>query len=185
MRETARHANYHHRSPSRQALVSGPRRRRRWKGRRSSPATSLGSRRVLQKSRAQCLVGMQACATAHHWARELIALGHEVKLQLIEGPSSVAGWIADDRLFVLEGIGRVAALRREAGDIQQKAQTALRIMHDHAVHPWTVREELSALPAVINTKPTVASTAAEISKDAVRRASNFFDGLMKAYLVKW
>ncbi|MGB6325051.1 MAG: IS110 family transposase, partial [Methylocella sp.] len=26
-----------------------------------------------------CLVGMEACATAHHWAGELIALGHEVK----------------------------------------------------------------------------------------------------------
>jgi transposase len=27
-----------------------------------------------------CLVGMEACASAHHWARELGALGHEVKL---------------------------------------------------------------------------------------------------------
>ena len=27
-----------------------------------------------------CLVGMEACATAHHWARELTALGHRVKL---------------------------------------------------------------------------------------------------------
>jgi transposase len=27
-----------------------------------------------------CLVGMEACATAHHWARELAALGHTVKL---------------------------------------------------------------------------------------------------------
>jgi len=27
-----------------------------------------------------CLVGMEACASAHHWARELIALDHEVKL---------------------------------------------------------------------------------------------------------
>jgi transposase len=27
-----------------------------------------------------CLVGMEACASAHHWARELAALGHEVKL---------------------------------------------------------------------------------------------------------
>jgi transposase len=26
------------------------------------------------------LVGMEACATAHHWARGLIALGHEVRL---------------------------------------------------------------------------------------------------------
>src|SRR4051795_7082398 len=27
-----------------------------------------------------CLVGMEACATAHHWARELRALGHQVRL---------------------------------------------------------------------------------------------------------
>jgi transposase len=29
---------------------------------------------------APCLVGMEACASAHHWARELGALGHQVKL---------------------------------------------------------------------------------------------------------
>lgn len=29
---------------------------------------------------APCLVGMEACATAHHWARELARLGHEVRL---------------------------------------------------------------------------------------------------------
>jgi transposase len=27
-----------------------------------------------------CLVGIEACATAHHWAREIKALGHEVRL---------------------------------------------------------------------------------------------------------
>ena len=27
-----------------------------------------------------CLIGIKACATAHHWSRELSALGHEVKL---------------------------------------------------------------------------------------------------------
>jgi transposase len=27
-----------------------------------------------------CLVGMEACATSHYWARELAALGHEVQL---------------------------------------------------------------------------------------------------------
>jgi transposase len=27
-----------------------------------------------------CLVGMEACGTAHHWAREISALGHEVRL---------------------------------------------------------------------------------------------------------
>jgi transposase len=29
---------------------------------------------------APCLVGMEACASAHHWARELMKLGHDVKL---------------------------------------------------------------------------------------------------------
>lgn len=27
-----------------------------------------------------CLVGMEACASAHHWGRELRALGHDVRL---------------------------------------------------------------------------------------------------------
>lgn len=27
-----------------------------------------------------CLIGIEACASSHYWARELIALGHDVKL---------------------------------------------------------------------------------------------------------
>jgi transposase len=27
-----------------------------------------------------CLVGIEACGTSHHWARELVRLGHGVKL---------------------------------------------------------------------------------------------------------
>ena len=48
-----------------------------------------------------CLVGMEACATAHHWARELIALGHDVRLM---PPADVKAYVkrnkndaADDR----------------------------------------------------------------------------------------
>ena len=29
---------------------------------------------------ASCLVGMEACAGAHHWARAIAGLGHEVRL---------------------------------------------------------------------------------------------------------
>jgi transposase len=32
------------------------------------------------KDLAPCLVGMEACSSAHHWARELAALGHTVRL---------------------------------------------------------------------------------------------------------
>jgi transposase len=52
---------------------------------------SLGAvvvRRALRRSQLlgwfaklpRCLVGMEACATAHYWARELTKLGHEVRL---------------------------------------------------------------------------------------------------------
>jgi transposase len=36
-----------------------------------------------------CLVGLEACATAHHWARELTKLGHAVRLV----PAKVAGCV--------------------------------------------------------------------------------------------
>ena len=29
---------------------------------------------------APCIVGIEACATSHHWSRQLQALGHSVKL---------------------------------------------------------------------------------------------------------
>jgi hypothetical protein len=38
----------------------------------------------------RCQVGLEACATAHHWARELRALGHEARLSAV-GASSRPG----------------------------------------------------------------------------------------------
>ena len=42
----------------------------------------LRRRQVLEffKALPACLVGMEACATAHYWARELTRLGHRVRL---------------------------------------------------------------------------------------------------------
>ena len=37
-----------------------------------------------------CLVGIEACSSAHYWARELIKLGHDVKLM---PPSYVKGYV--------------------------------------------------------------------------------------------
>ena len=38
-----------------------------------------------------CLVGMEACATAHHWARELRKLGLEVRLMLAKDVKAYLG----------------------------------------------------------------------------------------------
>lgn len=39
-----------------------------------------------------CLIGMEACSGAHHWARELSALGHDVRLMVSgdRGPCGAA-----------------------------------------------------------------------------------------------
>src|SRR4051812_18569809 len=56
-----------------------------------------------------CLVGMEACATARHWARELMALGHEVKLM---PPSYVKTYVkrnkndATDAAAICEAVTR-------------------------------------------------------------------------------
>jgi len=56
-----------------------------------------------------CLVGMEACATAHYWARELKALGHDVRLI---PPSYVKAYVkrgksdAADAAAICEAVGR-------------------------------------------------------------------------------
>ena len=56
-----------------------------------------------------CPVGMEACATAHHWAREIAALGHEVRLM---PPKYVKAYLkrqkndAADAAAICEAVGR-------------------------------------------------------------------------------
>src|SRR5947207_4717271 len=56
-----------------------------------------------------CLIGMEACATAHYWARELRALGHEVRLM---PPQYVKAYVkrnkndAADAEAICEGVRR-------------------------------------------------------------------------------
>ena len=57
----------------------------------------------------RCLVGMEACATAHHWAREIAKLGHQVRLM---PPHYVKPYVkrsksdAADAAAICEGVTR-------------------------------------------------------------------------------
>ena len=57
----------------------------------------------------RCLVGMEACGTAHHWAREISKLGHHVRLM---PPSYVKGYVkrskndAADAAAICEAVTR-------------------------------------------------------------------------------
>lgn len=74
-------------------------------------------RRALQREellrffpdRAPCLIGMEACAGAHHWARELTRLGHTVRLMAahhvkpyVQGQKNDA----NDAAAICEAVGR-------------------------------------------------------------------------------
>jgi transposase len=54
-----------------------------------------------------CLVGLEACATAHYWARELRALGHEVRFVPVK--------TADQQAAVLLHRGRERLVRQRTG----------------------------------------------------------------------
>ena len=56
-----------------------------------------------------CLVGMEACATAHHWARELIALGHEARLM---PPNYVKAYVKRNKHDVADAEAICEAVRR-------------------------------------------------------------------------
>jgi transposase len=57
----------------------------------------------------KCLVGLEACGSAHHWARELIALGHDARLM---PPAYVKPYVrrqkndAADAAAICEAVGR-------------------------------------------------------------------------------
>src|ERR1700710_461569 len=56
-----------------------------------------------------CLVGLEACATAHYWARELIALGHEARLM---PPNYVKAYVKRNKHDVADAEAICEAVRR-------------------------------------------------------------------------
>jgi transposase len=56
-----------------------------------------------------CLIGLEACATAHHWARELTALGHEVRLM---PPTYVKAYVKRNKHDVADAEAICEAVRR-------------------------------------------------------------------------
>lgn len=76
-----------------------------------------------------CRVGIEACASAHHWARELMAIGHEVRLM---PPAYVKAYVkrgktdAADAEAIAEAVAR-PTMRFVA--VKSKAQQAVLMLH--------------------------------------------------------
>lgn len=56
-----------------------------------------------------CLIGVEACATAHHWARTLTEMGHEVRLM---PPSYVKGYVKRGKSDALDAEAICEAVQR-------------------------------------------------------------------------
>ncbi len=75
-----------------------------------------------------CLIGMEACASSHHWARELIKLGHRVKLI---PPAYVKAYVrrqkndAADAAAICEAVGRPSMRFVPVKTIDQQAALML------------------------------------------------------------
>lgn len=86
--------------------------------------------------RASCLIGMEACGGAQHWARKLIELGHEVKLLPAKMVKPFAGRNKSDAVdaraiwtAVQQPAGKAVAVKSEA----QQAVLALHRMRSQLV----------------------------------------------------
>ena len=93
-----------------------------------------------------CLVGLEACATAHHWARELIGLGHEVKLM---PPHYVKAYVkrgkndATDAAAICEAVTRPTMRFVAVKGIEQQG-----ILMVHRTRELLVRQRTMAVNAM-------------------------------------
>ena len=65
------------------------------------------------KALSSCLIGMEACATAHHWARELTKLGHKVRLMPAK---DVKAYVKRNKNDAAEGTKALVAIIADYGD---------------------------------------------------------------------
>ena len=57
----------------------------------------------------ECLVGMEACGSAHHWARELIKLGHDARMM---PPAYVKPYVRSQKNDAADAAGICEAVTR-------------------------------------------------------------------------
>lgn len=115
-----------------------------------------------------CLIGMEACATAHHWARELTRLGHEVRLM----PASyVKAYVkrskndAADAAAICEAVTRPSMRFVPVKSVEQQAALMLHRARDLLVRQRT--QLINALRAHLAEIGLVAATGVDGVKTLV------------------
>lgn len=93
-----------------------------------------------------CLVGMEACAGAHHWGRELTALGHEVRLM---PPAYVKPYVKRGKTDAVDAEAICEAVTRPTMRFVpvKSAQTQAALL-DHKTRDFLVRQRTQIINAI-------------------------------------
>ena len=92
-----------------------------------------------------CLVGMEACGTGHHWAREISKLGHTVRLM---PPSYVKGYVKRSKNDAADAAAICEAVTRPSMrfvPIKSTDQQALLMSHRTTTRLWVMGVKARAI----------------------------------------
>ena len=93
-----------------------------------------------------CLIGIEACATAHYWARQLTALGHEVKLM---PPAYVKAYVKRNKNDAADAEAICEAVRRPTMRfVPVKSADAQSILMLHRARHLLVRQRTAQVSAM-------------------------------------
>src|SRR5258706_3098719 len=95
---------------------------------------------------APCLIGIEACATSHHWARELTKLGHEVRLMPAK---DVKAYVKRNKNDSVDAAACCEAVRRPTvRTVPVKTPEQQARLMQHRVRDLLVRQRTQAINAL-------------------------------------
>lgn len=136
---------------------------------------------------APCLIGMEACASAHYWARELGQLGHTVKLippQFVKPYVKSQKNDANDAEAICEAVGRpsmrfVAVKSTAQQDVQALHRIRSELVRQRTAKANQIRGLLSEYGIVVPVGiGTLRRAIPEIQEDAENGLSGLFRRLL-------
>lgn len=93
-----------------------------------------------------CLVGMEACAGSHYWARELTRLGHDVRLMQ---PSYVKGYVKRGKTDAADAEAICEAVSRPSMRfVPVKSEETQAILMTHKAREFLVRQQTQVVNAI-------------------------------------